>query len=117
MGRACQSGASKKGHWRSSARREMSQEQLEAALASGGRLIVFEYCISLVLITFKRSSSVYFVPAGRGTLGRSLPFILLTLLLGWWGIPWGPIYTIGALITNFSGGRDVTAEILAAVDV
>jgi hypothetical protein len=24
----------------------------------------------------------------------------LSLLLGWWGIPWGPIYTIRALAIN-----------------
>ena len=24
----------------------------------------------------------------------------LSLLLGWWGIPWGPIYTIRALVIN-----------------
>jgi ATP-dependent phosphoenolpyruvate carboxykinase len=33
-------------------------------------------------------------------------------LLGWWGIPWGPIYTIAAVVTNIRGGKDVTAEIL-----
>jgi hypothetical protein len=27
-----------------------------------------------------------------------------TLLLGWWGIPWGPIYTVQAIARNFRGG-------------
>lgn len=45
------------------------------------------------------------------SVGKGLGFTLLSLLFGWWGIPWGPIYTIGALITNFSGGRDVTQEV------
>jgi len=31
---------------------------------------------------------------------QSLPFTLLSLLLGWWGNPWGPIYTIQSLWVN-----------------
>jgi len=40
-----------------------------------------------------------------------LPWTGLSLLAGWWGIPWGPIWTVQALVTNFRGGKDVTAEI------
>jgi hypothetical protein len=35
---------------------------------------------------------------------------------GWWGIPWGPIFSIQSLITNFKGGKDLTAEIGAAMN-
>jgi hypothetical protein len=35
----------------------------------------------------------------------------LSLLFGWWGLPWGLIYTPLTLWTNLSGGRDVTAEL------
>jgi hypothetical protein len=31
------------------------------------------------------------------------------------GIPWGPIYTIGSLIQNFGGGKDVTKEVLLSL--
>ena len=40
-------------------------------------------------------------------------FSLLSLFLGWWGFPFGPIFTIWALVVNFGGGRDVTHEVLA----
>jgi hypothetical protein len=33
---------------------------------------------------------------------------LLSLLFGWWGLPWGPVRTIQALVVNFSGGLNVT---------
>jgi hypothetical protein len=88
----------------------MSEEALRRELEAGGRLVVFEYCISLLVITYQRTSDVYFVPAGGGTLGKSFGYTLLTLLAGWWGFPWGPIYTVRALTTNFGGGRDVTAK-------
>lgn len=40
------------------------------------------------------------------------PYSLLSFLFGWWGIPWGFIWTPMALYTNFSGGRDVTQQLL-----
>jgi hypothetical protein len=33
---------------------------------------------------------------------------LATLLLGWWGIPFGPVFTIRALTRNLAGGDEVT---------
>jgi hypothetical protein len=36
---------------------------------------------------------------------------LPSLVAGWWGIPWGPTFTIGALYNNLRGGKDVTAEV------
>jgi len=46
-----------------------------------------------------------------------LGFTLLSLVLGWWGIPWGPIYTVQSLWVNAQGGRDVTREVAAALAV
>jgi hypothetical protein len=40
---------------------------------------------------------------------------LVTWLLGWWGIPWGPVYTVQALVQNLLGGTkpsDTNARIL-----
>jgi len=35
--------------------------------------------------------------------------------LGWWGIPWGPIYTIASLVRNARGGYKLRiGELLAA---
>ncbi len=35
--------------------------------------------------------------------------ILITLLLGWWAIPWGPLSTIATLTSNLRGGTRRTA--------
>jgi hypothetical protein len=40
-----------------------------------------------------------------------------TLLLGWWGFPWGPIWSFAALARNAQGGHDVTAEVMAQLGV
>lgn len=93
----------------------LTPEELKAELARGGRFVVFLYCISILILTFKRPSDVHFVRRGESTLGRSLGYTLLSLLLGWWGIPWGPIYTLQAVFTNLGGGKDVTAEVVASM--
>lgn len=90
---------------------ELTPTQLEALLAAGDRLVFFEYCISCVLLTLRRPSDLYVVRAGDWAVLRGLPYTLVSVLLGWWGLPWGLIYTPLVLLTNLSGGRDVTAEI------
>jgi hypothetical protein len=40
---------------------------------------------------------------------------MVTLLFGWWGIPWGIIYTFSTLFKNINGGRNVTTEVLQSI--
>jgi len=70
----------------------------------------------LILVTFKRESGIYLIKAGEKTLKKSLPYTLLTVLFGWWGIPYGPKRTIQSIRTNMGGGKDVTDEISATID-
>lgn len=93
----------------------MSGAQLSAELQKGGKFVVYEYCISIVVLTFFRSSNVTFVKANENVVAKGLGYTLLTLLFGWWGIPWGPIRTVQALITNFKGGTDVTERVVSAM--
>lgn len=94
----------------------LSSQQLSQEISRGGKFVVFEYCISLLIITLKRPSGIYFIRAEEGTFGKSISFTLISLLLGWWGFPWGPIYTIASLYTNLSGGKDVTMNVLNSLD-
>lgn len=94
----------------------MTDQQLNEELQHGGKFVVYQYCISIIVMTFKRGSDVYFIRSGESAVGKGLKYTVLSLLFGWWGIPWGPIYTIGALITNFSGGKDVTQEVINSIN-
>jgi hypothetical protein len=91
---------------------ELSAEQLAAELAAGSRLVFFEYCISVVLLTLRCPTDVYLLRPGDSALLRGLPYTLLSLMLGWWGVPLGLFYTPFTLITNLSGGCDVTDEVV-----
>ena len=89
--------------------------ELQQEIQQGWKFVMYQYCISLLFITFKRSSNVYFISHEQNAVVKGLPFTLLALLLGWWGIPWGPIYTIQSLWVNLKGGKDVTQEVLASM--
>jgi hypothetical protein len=89
----------------------MPLDQLRFEIQRGAKLVYYQYAISILVMSFRRTSSIYFIPAGENAIAKGLPWTGLSLLAGWWGIPWGPIWTIQALVANFKGGKDVTAEI------
>lgn len=90
----------------------VGHKELQRELAHGAKFVVYQYTISIIFMTFRESSSIYFVKSNESKVMKGIWFTLLSLVLGWWGIPWGPIYTVGSLYTNLSGGKDVTAEVL-----
>lgn len=94
----------------------MNAAELNAELQRGGRFVFFQYCVSIVIMTFKRPSNVYFIKAGENSTRKSIGFTLVSLIFGWWGIPWGPIYTVGSLFTNLRGGQDVTDAVVASLN-
>ena len=95
----------------------MTVDELREEVAKGGRLVVYQWCISAVLVTILQPSSVRFIPAGESSVVPGLKYSLITMLAGWWGFPWGPIRSIQALGTNFSGGRNVTNDVMNALRV
>lgn len=90
-------------------------EQVKFEVQAGARFVVFQYCISVLVMSFKRGSRIHFIRPGESAFTKGLPFCLCSLTLGWWGIPWGPIWTISTLATNLRGGRDVTAAVVQSI--
>jgi len=93
----------------------MSAENIREEINRGGRVVGYLYCVSIVFMTFKRGTDLRLIKAGHNPAGASWPYTLLTLVAGWWGIPWGPIYSIECLYKNLSGGIDVTDDVLRAL--
>lgn len=94
----------------------LTANDINKELSNGAKFVVFQYCVSILIMTFKRGTDIYFIKAGESTTSHSIGYTLLTLTLGWWGFPWGPIYSIGALHTNLTGGKDVTQEVLNSMN-
>ncbi len=91
-------------------------DDINRELSNGAKFVIFQYCFSILVMTFKRGSDIYFIKAGETTLKHSIGFSLITLIFGWWGIPWGPIYSIGALYSNIAGGKDITRDVLNSMN-
>jgi hypothetical protein len=90
----------------------LKQGELDFELQRGAKFVLFQYCISVVILTFRRPSDIYFLRAGENPVVKGLPFTLVSLLAGWWGIPWGPIYTVQSIYNNLRGGKDVTQAVV-----
>lgn len=94
---------------------DRSVAQVQQEVAQGAKFVMFKYCISVLVMTFQRSSAVMYVAPGESVFMKGLPYTLLSFFLGWWGFPFGLIFTPICIITNLVGGKDVTTEIMAAI--
>ncbi|MDB6066286.1 MAG: hypothetical protein JWR26_2494 [Pedosphaera sp.] len=94
----------------------MTASDLHSELQRGGRFVIYQYCISVLVMTFKRSSGIYFVKSGESAFSRGAGYSVISFFCGWWGIPWGPIWTITTIVTNCGGGKDVTPSIVGALN-
>jgi len=90
----------------------MKHGELDFEIQRGAKFVLFQYCISIIVLTFRRPSDIYFLRQGENPVVKGLPFTLLSLVAGWWGIPWGPIYTIQSVYNNSRGGKDVTQAVV-----
>ncbi|MBN2486578.1 MAG: hypothetical protein JXB34_11445 [Bacteroidales bacterium] len=90
--------------------RGLSDKQIFSVLENGGRLVKYQYVLSIIVMTFSFTSKAYLMRAGEKGLKQSVVFIIITLFFGWWGIPWGPVRSVVALKNNFAGGKIVELE-------
>jgi hypothetical protein len=93
----------------------LSADTLQYEVNKGGKFIYYAFTISFLIVTFKRTSGVYLLRAGENAIAKGLPYSFLSLLFGWWGIPWGPKHTLASLRTNLKGGKNVTDEVMSVV--
>ncbi|HWI66619.1 MAG TPA: FHA domain-containing protein [Symbiobacteriaceae bacterium] len=83
---------------------------LEEELRRGGRFVFYQYCFSVLIMSFKRPSPIYYIPPGQSTVTPGLLWSAISFVVGWWGFPWGFIWTPWVIFKNFAGGTDVTRE-------
>lgn len=61
------------------------------------------------LITSINVESLYHAPEGEDS-AEGLFYSIISLLTGWWALPFGPIYTLGFVTSNLRGGVRTTVE-------
>ncbi|HET7181368.1 MAG TPA: hypothetical protein VFI15_03965 [Candidatus Limnocylindrales bacterium] len=95
----------------------MTIAELRAAVGSGARFVVYPYAESWVVVSFRRVTDPILVrPTVSSGAGKAAP-LLHSLLFGWWGIPWGPIFTIQGVFRTLRGGVDVTSDVMADLEM
>jgi hypothetical protein len=94
----------------------LTNNDIRDLVAQGGKFVMYKYCISIVIMTFNRPSDFYFIRPGESRIVPGLGYLFISFFLGWWGIPWGPIYTISNISSILGGGKDYTHEILAHIN-
>jgi hypothetical protein len=70
-------------------------------------LTTMQTVLSVFLVTFRLPS--HFIIAGHDSVHlNALMFTFFTLVLGWWGLPVGPFWTIETAYKNLRGGETQT---------
>lgn len=87
--------------------------QVVEMVRAGGRFVVWQFNFSLVVLSFRRSSGIQFLRPGESGAGACFGYSSISALFGWWGFPWGILWTPLCLFRNMMGGQDVTEPILA----
>jgi hypothetical protein len=87
-------------------------DQVQREVERGGKFVIYQYCFSVLVMTFRRSTDIYFIRPGESAVVQGMQWTLISLVAGWWGFPWGLIYTPMALFQNLKGGKDVTPQVL-----
>jgi len=94
----------------------LSNNEIRAIINDGGQFVVYPFSISILIMSFKRSSDIYLIKPNEKPIKYGTQYLLASLVLGWWGIPWGPIYTISSIYRIIKGGYNVTSEILSEIN-
>jgi len=94
----------------------LSTTELRQEIAKGGKIIRYDYTISLLLLTLQRKSGGHLVRPGENARKKGMSYTILSALFGWWGIPSGPQQTMKSIRTNMHGGRDVTEDVKSILE-
>jgi len=95
-----------------------SLEQFYSSLSEGACIMSYGYCISAIAFTYRLMSPPYYIKAGEMPSAYRKKYNTLSVIFGWWGLPWGPIYTFDMLRINRNkkgGGVNITEDVLLAV--
>jgi hypothetical protein len=60
----------------------VTNEQLNRDVLRGGKFVMYEYGISVVVMTYRRSSNIYFVSVGKSSIVKGLAFSAGSLVTG-----------------------------------
>ncbi|WP_200266643.1 hypothetical protein [Luteolibacter pohnpeiensis] len=82
----------------------------------GERVITIPYVLSILILTLQRSmGGIHYVNSSNWPMGRIIIATIVTSIFGWWGLPFGPIFSLISLYYLWFGGRDQTRTMLKSM--
>jgi hypothetical protein len=93
----------------------LTPDQIIAEVDRGARFVQFEWCVSAVIVTLRRGSNSYFLPAGRNRSVAGMPWDAADAAVRLVGDPVGPIYSIAVVRRIRTGGHDVRDAIVESL--
>ncbi|MFB6340108.1 hypothetical protein ACE1ET_00215 [Saccharicrinis sp. FJH62] len=94
-------------------RQDYTVEELSSKIDQGARFIVFQYCVTVFFaVVLKRFSPAILIEDSKEMDHFRRKYNLLSGIFGWWGIPWGPFWSMASVRINREGGFDLTDDIM-----
>lgn len=92
---------------------DLTHSELEQKISKGSRFITYQYCVSIFFaVTLQRFSPAILIDKDEDLSKYRKRYNAISLIFGWWGIPWGPIYTLKSISVNKKGGIDITENVM-----
>ncbi len=98
-----------------------------AAIASGGsryketlitgktEITQYQVALSFLIVSIKVPSR-FLIAGDTSKTAIAWSYTIASVVFGWWGIPWGPVYTIQSVFRNLKGGhKQKVWDILAII--
>ncbi len=89
----------------------LTLRQIEDDIIKGGRFLAFHWCLSLIILSYSRATSVRYVRSWDSAAGSAWFYSILTMFIGWWSVP-GIVFTPLCLWRNARGGTDMSREVM-----
>lgn len=94
----------------------LTASRLLEEIRQGARFTMYTTCVSLLVTTLRQPSRIQYLSPHCSPLVLGFRYAWPTLLMGWWGLPWGPIHTVESLLNYFHGGTDLTQDVLKNIE-
>jgi hypothetical protein len=74
--------------------------------------VTYRWIIPLPLFyPVRRFSKIYFIDRDTKTNRYAGKYNIINFLIGWWGLPFGPVFLWQSIFLNWKGGLDVTEDV------
>lgn len=89
-----------------------SLETIHSTIESGGQFVVFLYCFSFLVFSFRRFSKAILIENNEALENHKIKYNRISYLFGWWAVPYGIGNTLACIKLNKQGGINVSEDIM-----